>query len=99
MSKYRSWAGALAVLTIAPATAASQARGAAPFSATFALTAQVVELSFNAYFQTMSATLGFNRTVTLLLCAPPFVFAAIVEFVLSRWVVPVFRGRQYLTRC
>lgn len=50
----------------------------------FALTAQVVALSFNAYFPTLSATLGFNPTVTLLLCAPPFVFAAIVAFMLSR---------------
>ena len=50
----------------------------------FALTSQVVALSFNAYFPTLSATLGFNPTVTLLLCAPPFVFAAIVTFVLSR---------------
>ncbi|KXN83674.1 hypothetical protein AN958_00815 [Leucoagaricus sp. SymC.cos] len=49
-----------------------------------ALTSQVVALSFNAYFPTLSATLGYNRTVTLLLCAPPFVFAALVAFVLSR---------------
>jgi len=49
-----------------------------------ALTSQVVALSFNAYFPTLSATLGYSRTVTLLLCAPPFVFAAIVAFVLSR---------------
>lgn len=48
-----------------------------------ALTSQVVALSFNAYFPTLSATLGFNRTVTLLLCAPPFVFAALVAFWLS----------------
>ncbi|KAF8812395.1 sugar transporter [Phlegmacium glaucopus] len=50
----------------------------------FALTSQVVALSFNAYFPTLSATMGFNPTVSLLLCAPPFVFAAIVAFVLSR---------------
>lgn len=49
-----------------------------------ALTSQVIALSFNAYFPTLSATLGFNRTVTLLLCAPPFVFSAIAAFVLSR---------------
>ncbi|KDR83789.1 hypothetical protein GALMADRAFT_55324 [Galerina marginata CBS 339.88] len=49
-----------------------------------ALTSQVVALSFNAYFPTLSATLGFNRTVTLLLCAPPFIFAALFAFVLSR---------------
>jgi len=50
----------------------------------FALTSQVVALSFNAYFPTLSATMGFNPTVTLLLCAPPFVFTAIFAFVLSR---------------
>jgi len=49
-----------------------------------ALTSQVIALSFNAYFPTLSATMGFNPTVTLLLCAPPFVFAAIVTFMLSR---------------
>ncbi|KAH7105400.1 MFS general substrate transporter [Auriculariales sp. MPI-PUGE-AT-0066] len=50
----------------------------------FALTAQVVALSFNAYFQTLTATLGYSTTVTLLLCAPPWVFATIVAFLLSR---------------
>ncbi|KAL9712663.1 hypothetical protein Ac2012v2_003900 [Leucoagaricus gongylophorus] len=49
-----------------------------------ALTSQVIALSFNAYFPTLSATMGFNPTVTLLLCAPPFVFAAMVTFMLSR---------------
>ncbi|EAU84746.2 sugar transporter [Coprinopsis cinerea okayama7 len=45
-----------------------------------ALTSQVVALSFNAYFPTLTATLGYNRTVTLLLCAPPFAFSALVSF-------------------
>ncbi|KAJ4482724.1 sugar transporter [Lentinula lateritia] len=49
-----------------------------------AMTAQVVSLSFNAYFPTLSATLGFNDTVTLLLCAPPFAFASLAAFFLSR---------------
>jgi len=35
-----------------------------------ALTSMVVSLSFNAFFPTLSATMGFSRTVTLLLCAP-----------------------------
>jgi len=50
----------------------------------FALTAQVVALSFNAYFPTLSATMGFNPTVTLLLCAPPFVFTALFAFFWAR---------------
>lgn len=49
-----------------------------------AMTAQVTALSFNAYFPTLSATLGYNPTVTLLLCAPPFVFTALFAFVHSR---------------
>ncbi|KAJ3741187.1 sugar transporter [Lentinula detonsa] len=49
-----------------------------------AMTAQVVSLSFNAYFPTLSATMGFNNTVTLLLCAPPFAFASLAAFFLSR---------------
>ncbi|KAF9058157.1 sugar transporter [Panaeolus papilionaceus] len=48
------------------------------------LTSQTVALSFNAYFPTLSATMGFNRTVTLLLCAPPFIFAALCAFLLNR---------------
>ncbi|EGN93087.1 hypothetical protein SERLA73DRAFT_98475 [Serpula lacrymans var. lacrymans S7.3] len=50
----------------------------------FAMLAQVIALSFNAYFPTLSATLGYNPTVTLLLCAPPFVFTALFAFYLSR---------------
>lgn len=49
-----------------------------------AMTAQVVCLSFNAYFPTLSATMGFGPTVSLLLCAPPFVFTAILAFFVSR---------------
>ncbi|TBU48995.1 MFS general substrate transporter [Dichomitus squalens] len=69
----------------------------------FAMTSQVVALSFNAYFPTLSATMGFNPTVTLLLCAPPFVFTAIMAFAVSRHsdktgerfyhiTVPIFGG-------
>ncbi|KAG2117462.1 MFS general substrate transporter [Suillus clintonianus] len=46
--------------------------------------AQVIALTFTAYFPTLSATLGYNPTVSLLLVAPPFLFAAIVAFTLSR---------------
>ena len=51
-----------------------------------AMTSQVVALSFNTYFPTLSATMGFDPTVTLLLCAPPFVFTAIMAFVVARSV-------------
>jgi MFS family permease len=49
-----------------------------------AQTTQTIALSFNAYFPTLTQTLGYNRTVTLLLCAPPFAFAAICAFVVTR---------------
>ncbi|KAI9447954.1 MFS general substrate transporter [Lactarius indigo] len=45
-----------------------------------ALTSLVVSLSFNAFFPTLTATLGYSSTVTLLLCAPPWIFATIVAF-------------------
>jgi sugar phosphate permease len=49
----------------------------------FALTAQVIALSFNAYFPTLAATLGYSPTVSLLLCAPPWGFAVLVSAALS----------------
>ncbi|KAF8897494.1 major facilitator superfamily domain-containing protein [Infundibulicybe gibba] len=49
-----------------------------------ALTAMVVSLSFNAYFPTLCQTMGYNSTTTLLLCVPPWIFATIVAFVISR---------------
>ena len=52
----------------------------------YAMTSQVVALSFNGYFPTLSATMGFNPTVTLLISAPPFVFTAIMTFTVFRSV-------------
>ncbi|KAI0723106.1 MFS general substrate transporter [Earliella scabrosa] len=49
-----------------------------------ALTSLVVSLSFNAFFPTLSATMGYSSTVTLLLCAPPWAFATIVAFCVTR---------------
>ncbi|KAF8165387.1 MFS general substrate transporter [Crassisporium funariophilum] len=48
------------------------------------LTSMVVSLSFNAYFPTLGATLGYGPTKTLLLCAPPWLFATGVAVTLSR---------------
>jgi hypothetical protein len=50
----------------------------------FALTAQVVGLSFNQYFPTLTATLGYNPTITLLLCAPPWAFSVLVTWLNAR---------------
>ena len=49
----------------------------------------IITLSFNSWFPTLSATMGFNRTVTLLLCAPPFVLSAIVTYAVSRCAPPL----------
>ena len=49
-----------------------------------ALTGQVNALSFNAFFPTLTATLGFDRTISLVLVAPPFILAAICAFVVSQ---------------
>ncbi|KAH9920672.1 MFS general substrate transporter [Fomitopsis serialis] len=49
-----------------------------------ALASMVISLSFNAFFPTLSATLGYPETVTLLLCAPPFGFATVAAFVVTR---------------
>ena len=51
------------------------------------LTSMVVSLSFNAFFPTLSKTMGYNNTVTLLLCAPPWIFATICAFVVTRSVI------------
>ncbi|KAF8351502.1 MFS general substrate transporter [Amanita rubescens] len=50
----------------------------------FLLTSQVVALSFNAYFPTLTATLGYNPTISLVLVAPPFLFTTILSFFWSR---------------
>ncbi|EPT03628.1 hypothetical protein FOMPIDRAFT_86900 [Fomitopsis schrenkii] len=51
---------------------------------TFAMLSQVVALSFNSYFPTLSATLGYNPTISLVLCAPPFILAAILAYINSQ---------------
>ena len=51
-----------------------------------ALTSEVTALSFNAFFPTLTATLGFSRTVTLVLAAPPWFVAAFVAFINARYL-------------
>jgi len=43
-----------------------------------------IGLSFNAYFPTLIATMGYSPTNTLLLCAPPWAFATIIAFIVAR---------------
>jgi hypothetical protein len=44
-------------------------------------TAYVVGLSFNAFFPTLTRTLGFGYITTLLMSAPPWAFACIVSLI------------------
>ncbi|TFK43577.1 MFS general substrate transporter [Crucibulum laeve] len=48
------------------------------------LTAMAVSLSFHAYFPTLCGTMGYNPTLTLLLCVPPWIFATFVALFVSR---------------
>jgi hypothetical protein len=50
----------------------------------FALASLDVSLSFSAFFPTLTETLGYSPTVALLLCAPPWIFATLVSFAVSR---------------
>ncbi|KAJ5953082.1 Major facilitator superfamily domain general substrate transporter [Penicillium vulpinum] len=50
----------------------------------FTFVAYVVGLSFNAFFPTLTGTLGFEYVPTLLMSAPPWVFACIFS-VINAW--------------
>lgn len=49
----------------------------------FTFTAYVVGLSFNAFFPTLTATLGYGYVPTLLFSAPPWAFAVLVSLLVS----------------
>lgn len=44
------------------------------------LTGMVVALSFNIYFPTLTENMGFGEIQSLLMCAPPWIFATLVAF-------------------
>ncbi|EGN94397.1 hypothetical protein SERLA73DRAFT_77799 [Serpula lacrymans var. lacrymans S7.3] len=46
---------------------------------------QLLAQSFYIFFPTLSATMGYGTTISLLLCAPPWVFSALLAFVVSRY--------------
>ncbi|KUI62793.1 hypothetical protein VP1G_09909 [Cytospora mali] len=50
----------------------------------FTLAAYVVGLSFNAFFPTLTGTLGFSYVPTLLMSAPPWVFSCLVS-IINAW--------------
>ncbi|KAH6914949.1 tartrate transporter [Coprinopsis sp. MPI-PUGE-AT-0042] len=61
---------------------------------TLGLTSVVCSLSFTAYWPTLvAATLGYDPTTTLLLCAPPWIVATFVTLAVSR------RSDQQGERC
>ncbi|KAF4552056.1 MFS-type transporter-like protein 38 [Elsinoe fawcettii] len=49
----------------------------------FTFTAYVVGLSFNAFFPTLTGTLGFSYVPTLLMSAPPWAFSCIISLFVS----------------
>ncbi|GLB33756.1 putative MFS general substrate transporter [Lyophyllum shimeji] len=49
-----------------------------------ALGIMTITVSFNAFFPTLSATMGYSGTISLLLCAPPWIFSTVVTVVVSR---------------
>ncbi|KAF8913857.1 MFS general substrate transporter [Gymnopilus junonius] len=50
----------------------------------FALLSMVTTLSFGVYFPTLAATMGYGPTISLLLCAPPWLFATGIALAISR---------------
>ena len=52
----------------------------------FMLMSESVAQSFSAYFTTLTATLGYNPTVSLVLVAPPFLFTTLFSFFWLRCV-------------
>jgi hypothetical protein len=62
------------------------------FAAAFIV--QLTGQSFYIYFPTLSATMGYDTTVSLLLCAPPWVFSTIVAFGLSRSANRFYSGNR-----
>jgi hypothetical protein len=43
--------------------------------------------SFSMFFPTLSATMGYNTTTSLLLCAPPWILGTATSFVVARSVL------------
>ena len=43
-------------------------------------------LSFGVYFPTLAATMGYSPTITLLLCAPPWILGLATSLIILRFV-------------
>lgn len=53
---------------------------------TVAMLSQIMANGFTAWFPTIVATLGYSPTITLLLCAPPYLFTTFETFFVARCV-------------
>jgi hypothetical protein len=51
-----------------------------------ALSFMIASLSFGNFFPTLSATMGYNATISLLLCAPPWILGTTTSFFVARLV-------------
>ena len=51
-----------------------------------ALCLMVVSQSFSNFFPTLSATMGYNATISLVLCAPPWILGTATSFLVARSV-------------
>ncbi|KIJ70006.1 hypothetical protein HYDPIDRAFT_104680 [Hydnomerulius pinastri MD-312] len=49
-----------------------------------ALSSMVAALSFGNFFPTLSATMGYSPTISLLLCAPPWLLGTATSFLVTR---------------
>ncbi|KAG1755748.1 MFS general substrate transporter [Suillus lakei] len=45
---------------------------------------RIASLSFGNFFPTLSATMGYNATISLLLCAPPWILGTATSFFVAR---------------
>ncbi|OAX41331.1 MFS general substrate transporter [Rhizopogon vinicolor AM-OR11-026] len=49
-----------------------------------ALCSMISSLSFGNFFPTLSATMGYSATISLLLCAPPWILGTVTSFFVAR---------------
>lgn len=57
----------------------------------------LASMSFHTYFPTITATLGYNPKISLLLCAPPWIVATGLTLLLSRYVFDAFCRAELFT--
>ena len=50
----------------------------------------IVGESFSNFFPTLAATIGYDPSITLLICAPPWILAMATAYCVSQFVAPLF---------